>query len=341
VVSGNVGCITKGPSVAEPLALTAHKFAGADQFEAFHDKVAERLLPARVSTDDVASFQARLRTADLGVVQLNELWTSNAFVVRRTSRHIASTDAEYLKVGVQLSGVSEVSQGGRQVTLRCGDFILYDTARPYQISAAASFRMQTLMFARESLRLSSSQLQLLTTRRISGQDGLGSFVAQYLAGLARQLGNVRSGSWHLADATLDLLAAAFAEQLTHSGSSELGSGDAGLMLRVRGHIERRLDDPDLDVASIAGAHHISVRTLQKLFADQEQTVTGWIRIRRIEHCRKDLANPTLAELSVSSIGAKWGLLDAAHFSRLFKSTYGVSPREYRVRAFADLQTKAS
>jgi AraC-like DNA-binding protein len=329
--------------MAEPrlTALTAHKFTGADQFEAFHDKVAERLLPARVSTDDVANFEARLRSADLGVVQLNELWTRGPFVVRRTSRHIASSDAEYLKVGVQLSGTSEVSQGGRRVTLRRGDFILYDTARPYQISATASFRMQTLMFGRESLRLSSSQLRLLTTRRISGRDGLGSFVAQYLAGLARQLDIVRSGSWHLADATLDLLAAAFAEQLTHADRGELGSGDAGLLLRVRAYIERRLDDPDLDVASIAGAHHISVRTLQKLFADHDQTVTGWIRHRRIEHCRKDLANPALSGLSVSSIGSKWGLLDAAYFSRLFKSSYGVSPREYRIRALAELQMKAS
>ncbi len=27
---------------------------------------------------------------------------------------------------------------------------------------------------------------------------------------------------------------------------------------------------------------------------------------------------------------KWGFGDAAHFSRVFKATYGVSPREFRV-----------
>jgi AraC-like DNA-binding protein len=328
-------------SASVATSLNAHKFAGAKQFEAFHHKVSERLPPVQLSTDDVATFRARLRSTSLGAVELNELWTHNPFVARRTSTLIARSGAEYLKVSLQLSGVSVVSQGGQSITLRPGDFILYDTARPYQISGAASFHMQMLMFARDSLRLSASQLQWLTTRRISGREGLGSLVAQYLAGLARQLDTVGSGSWHLADATLDLLAAAFAEQLAHTDRTDLGNGEAGLLLRVRTYIEHRLDDPDLDVASIAAAHHVSVRRLQKLFADQEQTVTGWIRSRRIEHCRRDLANPALAERTVNSIATNWGLFDPAHFSRLFKSTYGLSPREYRVKALAELRMKAS
>jgi AraC-like DNA-binding protein len=328
-------------SASVATSVNVHNFAGAKQFEAFNHKVSERLPPVQLSTDDVAAFRARLRSASLGVVQLNELWASSPFVARRTRKHIASTDAEYLKVSVQLSGVSVVSQGGQNITLRPGDFILYDTARPYQISGAASIHMQMLMFARDSLRLSSSQLQWLTTRRISGREGLGSLVAQYLAGLARQLDTLGSGSWHLADATLDLLAAAFAEQLADTGKTELGNGEEGLLLRVRTYIEHRLDNPDLDVASIAADHHVSVRRLQKLFADREQTVTGWIRGRRIEHCRRDLANPVLAEWTVSSIATHWGLSDPAHFSRLFKSTYGLSPREYRVKALAELRMKAS
>ncbi|HUB57446.1 MAG TPA: helix-turn-helix domain-containing protein [Mycobacterium sp.] len=324
-----------------PASLRAHKFAGKNQFEAFYDKVSERLLPVQLSTENVATFRARLRSANLGVVQLNELWASDPFVARRTSKHIASTDSEYLKVTVQLSGCSMVSQGGENITLRPGDFILYDTARPYQISGAASIHMQTLMFARDSLRLSSSQLQWLTTRRISGREGLGSLVAEYVAGLARQLDTVGSGSWHLANATLDLLAAAFADQLTHAGKPGLNNGEAALLLRIRTHIEHRLDDPDLDVASIAAAHHVSVRRLQNLFANHEQTVTGWIRGRRIEHCRRDLANAALADRTVSSIATRWGLFDPAHFSRLFKSTYGLSPREYRIRALAEVRSKAS
>jgi AraC-like DNA-binding protein len=330
-----------GKQAGASIAVNAHKFAGAKQLESFTQKVSDRLLPVQLSVDDVGTFRARLRSANLGAVQLNELWFSNSFVARRTSKHIATTDAEYLKVAIQITGLSAVSHGGRDITLRPGDFTLYDTARPYQMSGAGSFHMQTLMFSRASLRLSPAQLEWLTTRQISGREGLGVLVAQYLAGLVRQLDTVGRGSWHLADATLDLLKAVFAERLAHNGSNDLGNAEAGLLLRVRIYIERRLGDPDLDVASIAAAHHVSVRKLQKLFADQEQTVTGWIRDRRIEHCRRDLANPALAERAVSSIATKWGLFDPAHFSRLFKSTYGLSPTEYRGAALAELCMHAS
>lgn len=313
-------------------------FVGARQLEAFGQCVAERLVPLQVSMDDIAAFQAKVRSASLGRVHINEVWAGNPFVVRRTTKLIARADADYLKVGVQLSGVSAVSQGGCSITLQPGDFILYDTTRPYEVSGASSFHMQTLMFSRDSLQLSSSQLERLTTRPISGQAGLGRLVAQYLAGLPRQLNNPGPESWHLADATLDLLTAAFVEQLTQT--SDLVTGDTNLLLRVRIYIERRLADPELDVASIAAAHNISVRWLQRLFAEQEQTVTGWIRSRRIERCRKDLSNPALADRPVSSIAARWGLFDPAHFSRLFKSTCGLSPSEYRVRALAGLPTKS-
>ncbi|WP_084298795.1 helix-turn-helix domain-containing protein [Mycobacterium genavense] len=247
-------------------------------------------------------------------------------MARRTRKLTSASSPEYLKVGIQLSGVSAVSQEDRQVCLGPGDIILYDTTRPYEISTGASFRMQTVMFPRPALRLSPGHLEHLRLRPISGEQGLGLLVAQYLVGLRRQLdGGVPLASSRLADATLDLLAALFAEQLAVEPG---GSSNAGLLLRVQAYIENQLSDPYLDVPSIAAAHYISVRTLQKLFEGAGQTVTGWIRIRRLEHCRKDLSNPDLAERSIASIAANWGLIDPSHFSRMFSSTYGVCPRDY-------------
>jgi AraC-like DNA-binding protein len=85
---------------------------------------------------------------------------------------------------------------------------------------------------------------------------------------------------------------------------------------------------------VATANHISVRYVQKLFESEGETVTGWIRARRIEHCRRDLADPQCAQLPISSIAARWGLVNAAHFSRLFKSVHGLSPTEYRAQALS-------
>ncbi|MCV7031969.1 helix-turn-helix domain-containing protein [Mycobacterium sherrisii] len=312
--------------------MTCCDCLGTEQLEALNEFISQRLAPMEVSTPHIESFRAWGRAADLGVVQLTNLWVRNAFVARRTRKLVAS-GPDHLKVIVQLNGTSCVSQGGREAVLAPGDFVLYDTSRPYQIVSTGSSRMRAVTFSRDALRLAPSQLERVATHPISGRHGLGLVVAQYLSNITRQVdAGGRSFSCHLADATLDLLAALFTERLDGSGESNISDGKIGLLFRVRAYIERRLGDPRLGVAEIAAAHHISIRSLQKLFETDGQTVTGWIRTRRIEHCRRDLANASLAGQSVGSIAGKWGLVDPAHFSRLFKSTYGLPPREYRAGA---------
>jgi AraC-like DNA-binding protein len=80
---------------------------------------------------------------------------------------------------------------------------------------------------------------------------------------------------------------------------------------------------------VAAAHHISTRCLQKLFAAAGITVAGCIKERRLERCRHDLEDPSLLRDSIGTICARHGYIDSAHFSRLFKQRYGLSPRAFR------------
>jgi AraC-like DNA-binding protein len=55
-----------------------------------------------------------------------------------------------------------------------------------------------------------------------------------------------------------------------------------LLTRIHAFIQEHLGDPELRPATIAEAHHISLRLLHKLFHEQGQSVAGWIRTRRLE-----------------------------------------------------------
>jgi len=163
----------------------------------------------------------------------------------------------------------------------------------------------------------------------------GALLAPFLVELGRQ--TTKEGparSIRLADAVLDMLEAALCEQLACDRPEGRSRVQSDLMLRTFAFIEQNLGDPGLDGMAIAAAQHISIRQLQRLFESDGRTVTEWIRNRRIEHCRKDLANAELVGIPVSAIGARWGLVNAAHFSRLFKAAHGLSPREYRVWALS-------
>ena len=79
------------------------------------------------------------------------------------------------------------------------------------------------------------------------------------------------------------------------------------------------------------AHHISLRYLHRLFEPGGEGVAALIRRRRLARCRQDLLDPALVARPVSAIGARWGLPDAAHFSRIFKAAHGLPPAAYRAQ----------
>jgi AraC-like DNA-binding protein len=102
-----------------------------------------------------------------------------------------------------------------------------------------------------------------------------------------------------------------------------------LLLRIHAFIEQHLGEADLSPGIVAAAHHVSVRYLHRLFEAQDTTVAAWIRRRRLERCRRDLADPAFGAVPVSAVAARWGIADPAHFSRLFRRAYGLPPAEYR------------
>ncbi|MER7794708.1 helix-turn-helix transcriptional regulator [Streptomyces sp. NPDC097640] len=87
--------------------------------------------------------------------------------------------------------------------------------------------------------------------------------------------------------------------------------------------------PAQKALTIADAHHISLRHLQQLLAEDDTSPAAWIRHRRLERCRLDLANPRLSARLIQGIAERWGFTNPTHFSRLFRGVYEIPPRNYR------------
>jgi hypothetical protein len=90
--------------------------------------------------------------------------------------------------------------------------------------------------------------------------------------------------------------------------------------------------PRLDSADVGQQRLLVALVGQEDLQEHDMTVAAWIRSRRLDRCRRDLADPGLWARPVSAIGARWGFPDGAHFSRVFRAAYGIPPREYRRRA---------
>ncbi|MDW6056919.1 helix-turn-helix transcriptional regulator [Streptomyces sp. FXJ1.4098] len=88
-----------------------------------------------------------------------------------------------------------------------------------------------------------------------------------------------------------------------------------------------LADSELSPRMLARELNVSVRTLQRAFAVVGESVTAYIRHRRLEEARLALIAPS-GRLSVSELAAHLQFADTSHFTRAFKKRYGRTPTEY-------------
>ncbi|WP_334153086.1 helix-turn-helix domain-containing protein [Microbacterium sp.] len=293
----------------------------------FRAAVSESFVPLQVSSGGPDHFRGVIRGASVDEVHVTEV-RATSHVVERTPELIARGDRSYFKVSLMLAGTGMLIQDDREAVLQAGDLAVYDTDRPYSLVFDQDFRTMVVMFPKHLISLPSDMIGQLTAVRISGQEGLGGMVVPYLTQLAGNLDQLAGTTGaRLAHSALDLVTTVFTREL---GLDEVSADPhRALVQRIRSYIDRNLASTDLGPATIASAHFISTRHLHGLFQEQGVTVSTWIRTRRLEQCRRDLLDPMLADRPVAAIAARWGFVDAAHFSRAFKSAFGVSPSEYR------------
>jgi AraC-like DNA-binding protein len=310
------------------VSLAARPGAAFDEWEY---RICRTFVPLRARPREAAfvDFRGDVASTALGSVILAEV-TADEAVVERTPRLIRQDDPELYKFGLQVSGSCVIEQDSRQAHLRPGDLSIYDTSRPYRISGSDDFRMTVAMFPRHLVRLPEPQMAELCAIRLAGDTGLATLISPLMRGLAAGLTSDGAViATHLGDAVVDLVTAAFAEKLSLPSRLGVPASHRTLVAEVQVYIERHLHEPGLSTQTIARAHFVSARQLQKVFEAEGISVSALIRSRRLERCRRDLVDPLLADVPVAVIGHRWGFPDAPHFSRLFRVAFGESPRDYR------------
>jgi AraC-like DNA-binding protein len=243
-------------------------------------------------------------------------------------------DQGYGKVDLVVEGKIVISQDGRQAVVGAGDFSFRDSTRASRVVVPDDLRMIGVIVPLGMISLARHVLGELTATRMDGASGSGALLASFLTTLGSNLESVRPREEAgLSAAAGDLLTATLAHAAGHGVDADEVGARSALLMRIRCFVEAELPDPGLSPASIAAAHHISVRQLHRLFEGEDVTVAELVRARRLAGCARDLADPELHDLGIGAVAARWGIMDSAKFSRIFRAAYGLSPREYRLSRF--------
>lgn len=259
-----------------------------------------------------------------GGVRLIEI-SGDPLIGERRPAEISNDGDEYVGVLLQRSGFTNCEVGNRQKLVRPGEVCVWLSGRPARFEMPSRFQKVCLIIPVSRFESVLHHATSYEGLHLPADHHFAALLSAYLTTLAREVvDQPDSGASDIVDVTLELLGAAFRAYRSPS----VQSPRIRMTDRILRYIEVRLEDTSLTPHAIAEDNGISLRYLYLLFNERGLTVAGWIRQRRLERSRAELANGRNAR-TVAEIAYHWGFSDSAHFSRLFKSAFGVSPSVYK------------
>ncbi|MFI2458007.1 helix-turn-helix domain-containing protein [Streptomyces sp. NPDC019539] len=312
-----------------------------DRFDCWRDML------GRTRSSDMASahadaFWAECRLMELGPVTVLPMAALPARY-RRGPAMVRRSDPELYHLSLLLDGGLGLDQAGRADTFGPGDLHLVDSSHPYDVGPdregdCRPVRGVGVDFPKALLPLPADRVHALLGRALPAADGIGALLRDCLTGLDRQADFLRpSDAPRLGTVVLDLVAALVAHVLEAETALPPESRRQVMFRRISAFIRRNLQDPRLTPPAVAAAHHISLSQLHRIFQLEAhgETVAAFIRARRLEGAGRDLADSRTSAEPVHVVAARWGFPRAPEFTRAFRTAYGCSPTEHRMRALSE------
>ncbi|MES2264259.1 MAG: helix-turn-helix domain-containing protein [Pseudomonadota bacterium] len=273
-------------------------------------------------------FKGMIEYGELGDVSISRM-ISSANHYRRTAPADAGKATSALVV-LQSRGGSELLQDGRVTRLTPGYWSVIDTRQPFSINCSDNNEHLALLLPTDAEL--NDLIGHAHTRR-HGAAGMAKILRELIVSAFQECGSLNQrGAAASADAIDRLLRVALQDP---AGASNPLSMRGHQKARILAHIDARLGDDKLDIAGIADALGYSARQIHRIFQDEGgQSVSEYIWSSRVKRCFEALRNPADGR-SVTEIALAWGFNSPAHFSRLFKNAFGISPRECRAAGIQD------
>jgi AraC-like DNA-binding protein len=300
-----------------------------ERFDLWAESATRVFEPMLVSSGAPAAFQGRVWRYGLGPLTIFRV-RADASAIRRTPATIAASDPERVQFALGVRGRCAIAQDGREAMLTAGNFGSWASSRPYVVDAQTPFELLVTYCPAMLLGAHGDVVRERTGLQISGGEGLGRLVRGFILQLVGQLEDgtlARGCEGDVAEGLVDLLRGLHGVRTAPEASS--GRAPDVLRAQVRAFIDTHLGDPALGPEANAREHFISRSYLDKLLEADGTSVRESIRDRRLDRCRRDLQDPSLAGRSILDIASRWGFVSASHFSRTFRAAYGLSPRDAR------------
>jgi AraC-like DNA-binding protein len=297
-----------------------------DRYDCWHEVICKYIIPHDSVPDCRQSFAASLDAAELADVALVS-FASGPMTCMYETHHIDALVDELILVR-QMRGQMVLNQGERTVNLEPGEMTLVEPRQAYRARLAPDTSILVAKIPRRNMIERVGRIDRFVARTLSADVGQTGLLSDFMSVLPAHAEALSATAAQVADQLLDLLAAGL-WQVGGGDIPRVASSRALLQMQLRTTIEKSLEDHTVTAESIAKSVGIGLRYANAILSDDATSVGRLLQARRLEHCRRALADPLKMHRSISEIAYSLGFSDMTHFGRRFRHAFGLLPSDYR------------
>jgi AraC-like DNA-binding protein len=248
----------------------------------------------------------------------------------RDAAAIASDGRDQFALVLSLSGGSVLSQFGRTQHIEPGSYGLVRTAEPFiheVQDADTSGESVTFYMPAKFVDQRLVVGERFCVRPPDRTRGLHDLLFGTVDLFRRNAWRLSADDFHsAARAVADLVLVAL--DGSTDGVSDEGSVRDANLIRAKHIIHKRLSQADLTLKDIAHEAGLSLNYLHRLFRRENCTVYEYLKRQRLQRARELLEmSANRGKRAITDVSLDCGFSDPSYFSRSFKQTFGISPRD--------------
>lgn len=273
------------------------------------------------------TLDGRIKLANIGRLKLCDIVASRHRTVL-PSGTVKNIHKSTIKIVCQLNGTSVYQQGGAELAVRPGDWVVYDVSHPHTVINTGSSRHLVVAIPKDLALLNDICFAETPIFRQASPGSLGSLAMNFVRSALNETCEIDPAyEGEVTDTILRLLRLSLHHDRTRAAPQ---SSQSMLNLEIKRLIQGNLQDPEFSIARLAEALGCSKRLLHRSFASEGMTITEYLWTCRLEKCRYALENAPRGKRSITDIAFSWGFSSSSHFSRSFKNRFGYVPSATRL-----------
>lgn len=299
----------------------------AQQFEAWHDSSAS-LVDTIPLLNPSLGFPAQREAWSLGSLAFASV-QAPAVQLSRTIKQARRGALDHWMISIARHGERHIRSGDMSVSLPAG-VVSVSSLDDVFVSERTNIDWHCLFVPRDVIPELGPALDALRNRPLDTP--MGRILAAYLRQLAAELPDLDTSELpRVVDATRAMIAATAAPSVDATAAAKAPI-DMVQISRIKVLIRRHLGSATFDPERLCRLAGTSRSALYRL-SEPQGGVAHWIQAERLRAACRALANPR-ERGSIADIAQDAGFVEPSTFSRLFRRTFGCTPREFRIAAMA-------